>query len=117
MDKSRPRVKAIHRDPRVSVVLRATGKSVTAKGRCVFADELDDRRMVYRGIAEKQARLSGGMIAPDTYAQHLEAKGSVVFEVIPEKWISYDAAQDFPGPDRDRFLKATCRPDGRRPYD
>ena len=90
MDKSEARVRAIQRDPRVSLVLRAPGQSVTVKGRCEFADDLEVKRVVYRATAEKVARLSEGTPVPDDYAQYLEGKGSVVFEVIPEKWIAFD---------------------------
>lgn len=92
MDKSELRVKAIRRDPRVSLVLRAPAKSVTVKGRCEFADDQEVKRAVYRATAEKVAQLSSGALAADVYAQHLEDKGSVVFEVIPEKWIAYDGS-------------------------
>jgi hypothetical protein len=90
MDRSEARVRAIRRDPRVSVVMRAPGKSMTLKGRCDFAEDLETRRVVYRATAEKVARLTDGTLAANDYAQHLEGKGSVVFEVIPEKWIAYD---------------------------
>ena len=92
MDKSELRVKAIRRDPRVSIVLRAPAKSVTVRGRCELADDLEVKRMVYRATAEKVVRLSNGALAADVYAQHLEEKGSVVLEVIPEKWIAYDGS-------------------------
>ncbi len=90
MDKGEARIKAVRRDPRVALVLRGPGKSVTVKGRCEFTQDLEIRRLVYRMTAEKVARLSKGDFDADGYAKHLEGKGSVVFEVIPEKWIAYD---------------------------
>jgi len=90
MDKAEARIKAIRRDPRVAIVLRAPGKSVTVKGRCETTEDLEVKRLVYRTTAEKVARLSEGSFDADGYARHLEGKGSVVFEVIPEKWIAYD---------------------------
>lgn len=90
MDKSEARVKAVRRDPRVSVVLRTPDQSVTVKGRCAFADDLELKRLVYQATAENVARLTAGAFAADPYARYLEEKGSVVLEVIPEKWIAYD---------------------------
>jgi len=90
MDKSEPRVKAMRRDSRVSVVLRSAGQSATVKGRCEFADDLETKRVVYRAAAEKVARHSEGKLTAEAYAEYLEGKGSVVLEVIPEKWIAYD---------------------------
>jgi hypothetical protein len=90
MDKAEARVHAIRRDPRVAVVLSAPGQSVTIKGRCEFSDDLEVKRRVYRATAETVARLSEGGPEPDAYARYLEGKGSVVFEVIPEKWIAFD---------------------------
>lgn len=90
MDKSEARIKAIRRDPRVAIVLRGPGKSVTIKGRCAITEDLERKRRVYREFGEKVARLSEGRFDADAYARHLEGKGSIVFEVIPEKWIAYD---------------------------
>jgi hypothetical protein len=90
MDKAEARVHAIRRDPRVAVVLSAPGQSVTIKGRCEFSDDLEVKRRVYRATAETVARLSEAGPAPAAYARYLEGKGSVVFEVIPEKWIAFD---------------------------
>ena len=90
MDQAEARVRAIRRDPRVAIVMRGEGTSLTIKGRVSFTYEGEQKRRVYRLTAEKVARLTKGAIAADGYAKHLEDKGSVVLEVIPEKWIAYD---------------------------
>ncbi|MCP4905149.1 MAG: hypothetical protein GY910_09215 [bacterium] len=92
MDRSEARVRAIRRDPRVSLVLRTGGQSVTVKGRVAFSEDLEVKRLVYRTTGDKVARLTGGDSSGESYAQYLEGKGSVVLEVIPEKWIAYDGS-------------------------
>ena len=92
MDASEARVKALRRDPRAACVWTDSGpRSVTVKGRVSFAEALEDRRLVYRAVAEKQARMTRGARDADAYARYLEEKGSIVMELIPEKWIAYDA--------------------------
>ena len=92
MDKAEARVRAIRRDPRVAIVMRGPGTSLTIKGRASFTDEDEQKRLVYRRTSEKVALLTKGAIDADGYAKHLEDKGSVVFEVVPEKWIAYDGS-------------------------
>ena len=92
MDQSEARVRSIRRDPRVAIVMRGPGTSLTIKGRVVFTDDLEQRRRVYRAAAEKVDLLTNGSIGAKAYAKHLEEKGSVVFEMLPEKWIAYDGS-------------------------
>ena len=90
MDKSEARVRAIRRDPRASIVLRGPGTSLTVKGRCAFSQDSEMKRVIYRTTAEKVAHLTDGAFDAEGYARHLEGKGSLVFELISEKWIAYD---------------------------
>ncbi len=91
----RHRVSAIRRDPRCSVVVTSTGtelgpgKTVTIKGRCVVHEDQETKDWYYPEFAahmsphdEKNA---------DDFRERLDSPLRVIFEVVPEKFITYDA--------------------------
>ncbi len=95
----RHRVTAILRDPRCSVVVTSTGtelgpgKTVTIKGRCVVHEDQETKDWFYPEFA---AHLSPHDAAnAESFRQRLDSPLRVVFEVIPEKYISYDAIKMF----------------------
>ncbi len=94
----RARVKAIRRDPRCSVIVTSVGtsigpsRSITVKGRVTLHDDDETKRWFYPEVAA--AILRG---APQEMIDHfvnmLDSERRLVFEVTPEKWITYDAAK------------------------
>ncbi len=94
----RHRIEAVRRDPRVSIVVTSsgtrlgTGKSVTAKGRCVLHEDAGTRAWFYPEFARK--------LYPDAeraakFEGRLDSPLRVILEVIPEKWITYDGVKMF----------------------
>jgi nitroimidazol reductase NimA-like FMN-containing flavoprotein (pyridoxamine 5'-phosphate oxidase superfamily) len=93
----RKRIAAIRRDPRVSVVVSGIGTevgkatTVTAKGRCILHDDDETKRWFYPAIAE--AVMEGTGPLTDRFAEMLDSERRVIIEVVPEKWITYDATK------------------------
>ena len=91
----RHRVSAIRRDSRCSVVVTSTGtalgpgKAVTIKGRCVVHEDRETKDWFYPEFA---AHLSPhDPKNADEFRERLDSPLRVVIEVIPEKYITYDA--------------------------
>lgn len=96
----RHRIAAIRRDPRVSIVVSGAAQrpgsgapvgAATAKGRCVIHEDREIKDWFYPEFAAK--------LNPDNpdaaaaFVQTLDSPLRVVLEVIPEKWILFDAAK------------------------
>ena len=93
----RARIRAIERDPRVSVAVSSVGtslgrqKSATAKGRVIIHDDDGTKAWFYPALAKR--------VMPDIAAVQrafvalLDSESRVVLEVIPEKWITFDVSK------------------------
>lgn len=94
----RARIKAIRRDPRVTVIVSSLGldigasRSITVKGTVELHDDAETKAWFYPQVAK--AILRG---APQEMVDHfvamLDSERRLVLEVKPEKWITYDAAK------------------------
>lgn len=93
----RPRMRAIERDPRVSVSLSGVGTSLgpartaTAKGRVRIHDDQATKDWFYPELARRI--IPGVPAIARGFARMLDSERRVVIEVVPEKWITYDAAK------------------------
>lgn len=89
----RPRVAAVRRDPRVSVVVSGAGRTLTAKGRCRLREDDDARGWFYSAFAARQARLFPDLIDAPAFASRLARMQRAILEVTPEHWITYDGTR------------------------
>ena len=93
----RARIRAIKRDPRVSVAVSSVGtslgrqKSATAKGRVYIHDDDETRAWFYPALARRVMP----NIAPvrRAFEALLDSERRVVLEVVPEKWITFDVSK------------------------
>ena len=93
----RHRASAIKRDNRVSVTVSgATSEdpdsprgAVTAKGRGYFHDDEETKLWFYRLLAKKVS--PDDKAGEDAFYNLLNSPLRTVLEVVPEKWISFDA--------------------------
>ena len=88
-----PRVEAVRRDPRVSVVVRGPARTVTAKGRCTPRSDADARSWVYAAFAARQAALFPELVNAAAFASRLARLERMILEVAPERWFSYDGTR------------------------
>jgi len=95
----RHRVSAIRRNPKCSVVVTSTGtklgpgKTVTIKGRCRILEDAETKAWFYPAFSR---HLHGGAgPAADAFQARLDSPLRVVFEVTPEKFITYDGVKMF----------------------
>jgi hypothetical protein len=89
----RPRVDAVRRDPRVSVVVRGPARSVTAVGRCTLRVDADARGWVYAAFAARQAALFPALVDAEAFGARLARLERMILEVEPLRWIGYDGTQ------------------------
>lgn len=93
----RKRIAAIRRDPRVSVAVSSVGtdlgpsKGVTAKGRCTIHDDEATQKWFYPALAERIIGQPGKIT--DAFVKMLDSERRLIIEVVPEKWITFDAAK------------------------
>ena len=93
----RARMRAIERDPRVSVAVTGVGtslgqlKSATAKGRVIIHDDEETKAWFYPALAKRVMPA----IAPvrRAFVALLDSERRVVLEVVPEKWITFDGSK------------------------
>ena len=94
----RHRISAIRRDPRVSVVVSGAAAqhspgspvgAITIKGRAVIHEGREVKDWFYPEFASKGMDAD----AAKAFAERLDSPLRVVIEVIPEKWITFDAAK------------------------
>ena len=97
MTTQRARMRAIERDPRVSVAVSSVGtslgrqKSATAKGRVYIHDDEETKAWFYPALARR--------VMPDiaavqrAFVSLLDSERRVVLEVVPEKWITFDVSK------------------------
>lgn len=92
--KQRPRIKALQRDPRASVVITSTGtdmgpgKQITYKGRVVLHEDQATKDWFYPAMAEVISPYPAP--TPEAALQHLDTPLRVIIELIPEMTIAFD---------------------------
>ena len=89
----RPRVAAIRRDPRASIVVCGVGQTITAKGRCVLREDRDARDWVYPAFAAHQAKIFPEAVDAEAFAGRLARTKPLILEIAPEQWITYDGTK------------------------
>ncbi len=93
----RKRVAAVRRDPRVSVIVSGVGtelgpaRTVTAKGTCIIHDDEETKEWFYPQLAA--SIMAGDDELSGMFAKMLNSERRLIFEVVPEKWITFDAAK------------------------
>jgi hypothetical protein len=93
----RKRIPAIKRDPRVSIVVSSHGtdlgpaKGITAKGRAIIHDDQKTKDWFYPACAAVNIPTAGKL--QDAFAQMMDTERRLVIEVVPEKWITFDATK------------------------
>lgn len=93
----RKRIAAIRRDPRVSVVVSSHGtdlgpaKGITAKGRAIIHDDEETKKWFYPLCAAANIPTPGKL--QDAFVQMLDSERRLVIEIVPEKWITFDAGK------------------------
>lgn len=93
----RKRISAVRRDPRVSVIVSGVGtavgpaRTVTAKGRCTIHDDDVTKDWLYPAISA--AIMGGEGEMTDMFTEMLDSERRLILEVVPEKWITFDAAK------------------------
>ena len=95
----RHRISAIRRDPRVSIVVSGAAAqhlpgspagAITIKGRAVIHEDRSVKDWFYPEFSGKG---NPDAAAAQAFADRLDSPLRVVIEVIPEKWITFDAAK------------------------
>ena len=93
----RHRASAIRRDNRVSVTVSGASSrdpdcprgAVTVKGKGYFHDDDETKEWFYRALSQKVSPDSKE--GEDAFYDLLDSPLRVILEVVPEKWISFDA--------------------------
>lgn len=86
----RPRVAAVERDPRVSIVVRGLARTATAKGLCRLRTDAEARSWVYSSFAARQATLFPELVDGPAFADRLTRMARMILEVQVSSWITYD---------------------------
>jgi hypothetical protein len=94
----RHRISALRRDPRCSVVVSAVAApesgivgAVTIKGRCIVHEDQQTKDWFYEALARKSNPTNEA--GAKAFEQRLDSPLRVILEVVPEKWITFDAAK------------------------
>lgn len=93
----RARVRAIERDPRVSVAVSSVGtslgrqKSATVKGRVYIHDDDETKAWFYPALAKRV--MPNVAAVQKAFVALLDSERRVVLEVVPEKWITFDVTK------------------------
>jgi nitroimidazol reductase NimA-like FMN-containing flavoprotein (pyridoxamine 5'-phosphate oxidase superfamily) len=93
----RARMRAIERDPRVSVAVSSVGtslgrqKSATAKGRVIIHDDDKTKAWFYPALASRV--MPNIPAVRRAFVALLDSERRVVLEVVPEKWITFDVSK------------------------
>ena len=91
--KQRVRIKAVQRDPRVSVVISSmgtdmgAGKQITYKGRVVIHEDQETKDWFYPDFAR---HANSPAPTPEAFVAFLDTPLRVIIEVVPEMTISFD---------------------------
>jgi general stress protein 26 len=86
----RPRIRAVRRDDRVSVVISSTGTgappaTVTIKGRCAILEDVETKRWFYPALAAARSEKQQA-----GFVQMLDSPKRVVMRITPERFITFD---------------------------
>jgi general stress protein 26 len=89
----RPRIRAVRRDDRVSVVISSAGTrmppaTVTIKGHCAILEDVETKRWFYTALAAALVPRSEKQQAG--FVQMLDSPRRVVMCVTPERFITFD---------------------------
>lgn len=90
----RPRIKALKRDPRASVVISSTGtdmgpgKQLTYKGRVILHEDQATKDWFYPAMANIISPYPAP--TPEAAIEHLDTPLRVIIQLIPEKTIRFD---------------------------
>ncbi len=93
----RPRIAAMRRDPRVSVVVSSRGsgitvrRSLTCRGRVTVRDDPGVKAWMLPELAA--AVRPGSPERQAEFARLLDSPGRLVLEVMPERWTGFDGAK------------------------
>lgn len=94
----RHRISALRRDPRCSVVVSAVAApksgvagAITIKGRCIVHEDRQTKDWFYEALARKLNPTSEA--GANAFEQRLDSLVRVILEVVPVKWITFDAAK------------------------
>lgn len=94
----RHRISALRRDPRCSVVVSAVAApesgiagAITIKGRCIVHEDQQTKVWFYEALARKSNPTNEA--GAKAFEQRLDSPLRVILEVVPEKWITFDAAK------------------------
>jgi len=92
----RPRVGAVKRDDRVSVVVSSAGTSlppqtVTIRGRCRILEDAAAKEWFYPALAE--VLIPGNAVRQQRFVTMLDSPRRVVMAVKPEKLITFDSVK------------------------
>jgi len=90
----RPRIAAVQRDDRVSVVVSSMGTqlspgTVTIRGRCAIREDEETKRWFYPALA--QALIPGDDRRQGRFVKMLDSPRRVVMCVSPEKFITFSS--------------------------
>lgn len=93
----RHRAAAIRRDPRVSVTVSGRTSddpdcpkgAATMKGRAIFHEDRETKEWFYRALSEKGN--PDDKAAQEDFYNLLDSPLRVILEIVPEKWITFDA--------------------------
>lgn len=90
----RPRIAAVRRDDRVSVVVSSAGtpltpKTVTVRGRCRLYEDDATKRWFYPALAK--ALIPDSEVRQGRFIKMLDSPRRVVMCIVPEKFITFDS--------------------------
>ena len=93
----RKRISAIKRDPRVSITVSSHGtdigpaKGITIKGKAIIHTDRETLDWYLPACAAINLPTAGAL--QDAFAKMMDTERRVVIEVVPEKWITFDATK------------------------
>jgi hypothetical protein len=94
----RHRISALRRDPRCSVIVSAAvaprsgvAGAITIKGRAIIHEDRETKDWFYAALARKANPTNPA--ATKAFEQRLDSPLRVIVEVVPVKWITFDAAK------------------------
>jgi nitroimidazol reductase NimA-like FMN-containing flavoprotein (pyridoxamine 5'-phosphate oxidase superfamily) len=90
----RPRIPAIRRDDRVSVVVSSAGTSlpprtVTIRGRCRLYEDEETKHWFYPDLAK--ALIPNDAVRQGRFVKMLDSPRRVVMCIVPEKFVTFDS--------------------------
>lgn len=90
----RPRIAAVRRDDRVSVVVSSAGtalspRTVTIRGRCQLLEDAETKRWFYPALA--QVLIPGDAVRQGRFVKMLDSPRRVVMCVVPEKFVTFSS--------------------------